>query len=117
MEDIGLEDDLEFRRNHFQLIAPDLDIVYSQPLAGLEEDLRGLRFPGESEGSRRVFTEIRKILNAVKGRAYGSPLARGINTWASTAEVDPRAKPGAPDDPVDSVVRDDLVVAYVTDAV
>jgi len=31
----------------------------------------------------------------VKGRAFGSPLARGLYR-ASTAEVDPRAKPGAP---------------------
>ncbi|MDP2915114.1 MAG: hypothetical protein Q8O91_06645 [Candidatus Aminicenantes bacterium] len=32
----------------------------------------------------------------VKGRAFGSPLARGLYPRASTAEVDPRAKPGAP---------------------
>jgi predicted nucleic acid-binding protein len=32
----------------------------------------------------------------VKGRAFGSPLARGVYPRASTAEVDPRAKPGAP---------------------
>jgi len=95
MEDISLEDEIEFRRNHFQLIAPDLDIVYSQPLAGLEEDLR-LLFPEESDGLRRVFAEMRKILNAVKGRAFGSPLARGLYPRASTAEVDPRVKPGAP---------------------
>jgi len=32
---------------------------------------------------------------AIKGRAFGSPLARGLYSRASTAEVDPRAKPGA----------------------
>ena len=32
----------------------------------------------------------------IKGRAFGSPLARGLYSRASTAEVDPRAKPGAP---------------------
>ena len=31
----------------------------------------------------------------VKGRAFGSPLARGLYPRASTAEVDPRVKPGA----------------------
>jgi hypothetical protein len=31
----------------------------------------------------------------VKGRAFGSPLARGFYPRESTAEVDPRAKPGA----------------------
>jgi hypothetical protein len=32
----------------------------------------------------------------VKGRAFGSPLARGLYPRASTAEHDPRARPGAP---------------------
>ena len=36
------------------------------------------------------------IMRAVKGRAYGSPLARGLYPRASTAEMDPQAKPGAP---------------------
>jgi prevent-host-death family protein len=33
---------------------------------------------------------------AVKGQAFGSPLARGFYPRASTAEVDPLAKPGGP---------------------
>jgi hypothetical protein len=32
----------------------------------------------------------------IKGRAFGSPLARGLYARASTAEVDPQTKPGAP---------------------
>ena len=32
----------------------------------------------------------------IKGRAFGSPLARSLYPRASTAEVDPRVKPGAP---------------------
>jgi hypothetical protein len=32
----------------------------------------------------------------VKGRAFGSPLARSFNPRASTAEADPQTKPGAP---------------------
>jgi hypothetical protein len=39
-------------------------------------------------------TNIKKVY--VKGRAFGSPLARGLYQRASTAEVDPRAKPGDP---------------------
>jgi integrase len=38
----------------------------------------------------------RLVESGVKGRAFGSPLARGLYPRASTAEVDPRAKPGAP---------------------
>jgi hypothetical protein len=33
---------------------------------------------------------------AIEGRAYGSPLARGFYSRASTAEADPQTKPGAP---------------------
>jgi 23S rRNA (uracil1939-C5)-methyltransferase len=40
-------------------------------------------------GSRNAFVEV-------KGRAFDSPLARGLYRRASTAEVDPQAKPGAP---------------------
>jgi glucokinase len=38
---------------------------------------------------------VRKYQALVKGRAFGSPLARGLFPRASTAEVDPRVKPGA----------------------
>jgi len=51
----------------------------------------------------------------IEGRAFGSPLARGLYPRASTAEADPRPKPGAPDDLVDSVVKDDLVDSVVRD--
>lgn len=40
----------------------------------------------------------------------------GVKGRAFAAEVDPRTKPGAPDDPVDSA-EDSLVVADVADAV
>jgi len=33
--------------------------------------------------------------DCVKGRAFGSPHARGLYPQACSAEVDPRAKPGA----------------------
>ena len=39
---------------------------------------------------------LRRKARRVKGRAFGSPLARDLNPRASTAEVDPRVKPGAP---------------------
>ena len=37
-----------------------------------------------------------KTTLGLEGRAFGSPLARDLYPRASTAEVDPRAKPGAP---------------------
>jgi hypothetical protein len=48
-------------------------------------------------------------LGSIKGRALGSPLARGFYSRASTAEVDPRAKPGAPA-AVDRIIRIILAV-------
>jgi len=47
-------------------------------------------------GIGRTIYTIPPGLYGVKGRAFGSPLARGLYPRASTAEVDPRAKPGAP---------------------
>jgi hypothetical protein len=58
--------------------------------------------------SRRVFHEGDAVVDLdgfrafglgsapVKGRASGSPLARDLNSRASTAEADPQARPGAP---------------------
>ena len=40
-------------------------------------------------------SRLRRDRGDVKGRAFGSPLARGLYARASTAEVDPRAMPGA----------------------
>jgi len=41
-------------------------------------------------------TALSQKVETVKGRAFSSPLARGFMPRASTAEVDPQAKPGAP---------------------
>jgi hypothetical protein len=41
------------------------------------------------------FISLYLLAGSVKGRAFGSPLARGLYRRASTAEMDPRVKPGA----------------------
>jgi len=41
------------------------------------------------------FTFFRRFLHTVKGRSFGSPLARASYPRASTAEVDPRALPSS----------------------
>ncbi|MDP2914963.1 MAG: sugar ABC transporter ATP-binding protein [Candidatus Aminicenantes bacterium] len=43
-----------------------------------------------------VGQKIADLFPRVKGRAFGSPLIRDINTRLSTAEADPRGEPGAP---------------------
>ena len=49
---------------------------------------------GSASGQKDI--NGRGLLWAVKGRAFGSPLARGLYPRASTAEVAPRAMPWAP---------------------
>ncbi|MDP2914413.1 MAG: aminopeptidase P N-terminal domain-containing protein, partial [Candidatus Aminicenantes bacterium] len=64
---------------------------------------RSGKWAGPSETTLNVLpsADLRKFFMSraaeirVKGRAFGSPLARGLYPRASTAEVDPRAKPGA----------------------
>jgi uncharacterized protein len=45
---------------------------------------------------KRIGAPYLSFLPMVKGRAFGSPLARSLYPRARTAEVDPQAKPGAP---------------------
>jgi signal transduction histidine kinase len=49
-----------------------------------------------SPGRPAIWVDLARGGKRVKGRAFGSPLARLLSKRASTAEVDPRAKPGAP---------------------
>jgi hypothetical protein len=48
------------------------------------------------ESKTWVYVALCADTSHVKGRAFGSPLARGNRPRASTAEVDPQTKPGAP---------------------
>ena len=82
LEDAGVGGGIQFRRNHFQLVAPGLDIVYSQPLAALEKELGGL-FPGQVEGLRQVFAELDEILGAAGPGADPSAAAEPLQAWAA----------------------------------
>ena len=59
---------------------------------------RGIEFTAKDRGYfyHHVQPAFFAGYEKVKGRAFGSPLARSLYPRASTAEVDPRAKPGAP---------------------
>ncbi len=61
LADVGIEAELSFRRNHFQLISPDLDIVYSSPLDVLSRDLQEA-FPTERAGLAFFFGEFMGII-------------------------------------------------------
>jgi GT2 family glycosyltransferase len=55
----------------------------------------GLRGAFQTEAGRALKARYRSLLR-VKGRVFGSALAAGLEPRASPAEVDSRAKPGAP---------------------
>jgi all-trans-retinol 13,14-reductase len=89
----GVEAEITFRRNHFQLLSPRLDIVYSVPLESLLRELERL-FPEEKVGLQAVFRELVGIIEQTKnihswhpdylpkadGRApeYGPPELRSV---------------------------------------
>jgi all-trans-retinol 13,14-reductase len=60
LEEAGVQTEVEFKRNYFELLTPDFDIIYSQPFQALKENLKEV-FPEESEGIDIFIGEIEKI--------------------------------------------------------
>jgi len=65
LAEAGLSDDVRFRRDHFQLLAPGWDIVFSRPLRDIESELK-LRFPAEARGLEGFFRELAGIIGLIK---------------------------------------------------
>jgi phytoene dehydrogenase-like protein len=61
----GVEAEVNFRRNHFQLLSPGLDIVYSQPLESLRQEL-SRTFPAEARGLEAFFGDLTGIIRRIK---------------------------------------------------
>jgi prolycopene isomerase len=59
--DVGVDKEIRFQRNHFELITPDFEIICSQPLDELQESLKAL-FPAEAEGFREFFPLLKQII-------------------------------------------------------
>lgn len=70
LAEAGVDKEIEFRRNHFELLAPGLDIIYSRPLETLNNDL-ARDFPQENTGIEAFFQEIEGIIH----------LAENIEEW------------------------------------
>jgi phytoene dehydrogenase-like protein len=66
----GVEDHIEFRRNHFQLITPYLDIIYSHSLETIKGELKNI-FIGESRGLDAFFADFQSAIQ----------LTRDIHLW------------------------------------
>ncbi len=63
-DDLGIKERIDFKRNHFQLNAPHLEIVYSHPLAELKESLVGIF--SDEKGIELFFAELEEIIDSVE---------------------------------------------------
>jgi phytoene dehydrogenase-like protein len=76
LDDLGVGAGITYRRNHFQLRSPSLDIVYSVPLVELRQKLKE-RFPAE-KGIDSFFEELGRAVRMVRKRDFlaGTEAAR-----------------------------------------
>ena len=65
LDDIGIQEKIEFFRNHFQLITPYFDIIYSQPFQELSETLKKI-FEEDKDGIDTFFTELNRIMKILE---------------------------------------------------
>ncbi len=77
LSEIGADAEIAFKRNHFQLITPFFDIIYSHPLVRVRDDLKRI-FEGESPGLDAFFSELKSII----------ALTRDIQLWHPDYRLD-----------------------------
>ncbi len=65
LKEIGLIEEIEFSRNHFQLITPFFDIVYSQPFDNLKEYLKRI-FEEEKKGIDAFIKKLEEVIEAFR---------------------------------------------------
>ncbi|MGA1839661.1 MAG: phytoene desaturase family protein [bacterium] len=75
-KDIGIDRKIEYKRNHFQLVSPFLNIIYSSPLDILKEKLKEI-FPKE-KNINVFFTKMEDIIAST----------RDINVWHPDYRLD-----------------------------
>jgi prolycopene isomerase len=64
LKDIGITQNISYKRSHFQLISPNIDIIYSKPLEDLENSLIKI-FPNEKGGVSKFFNKLNEIIDIV----------------------------------------------------
>jgi phytoene dehydrogenase-like protein len=63
LEEAGIGETVQFRRQGFELRTPDLDVMMSQAFADLESELARI-FPGEQAGLSRFFRQLESAISA-----------------------------------------------------
>jgi len=85
----GVEAEIRFRRNHFQLISPSLDIIYSARLNSVKRELADA-FPLDKPGLEAFFSDLTEIIRQTEDVYLWPP-----DYWPNTARLKPgREKPG-----------------------
>ncbi|MFX1238217.1 MAG: phytoene desaturase family protein, partial [Promethearchaeota archaeon] len=64
LDDIGINQNISFQRSNFQLITPEIDIIYSQEWINFKEALKDL-YPEDRIGIEKFFLEFGKLLKAI----------------------------------------------------
>jgi phytoene dehydrogenase-like protein len=62
LSEVGAKSPLDFKRNHFQLITPSLDIIYSLPFKDIKGELKKY-FPAEHAGLDAFFSELENLIS------------------------------------------------------
>jgi phytoene dehydrogenase-like protein len=62
--DIGINTKIQFQRNHFQIISPHLDLIYSQDLNNLKEELKK-SYINDAQGIELFFNDLNLVINAI----------------------------------------------------
>ncbi|MFX1276552.1 MAG: phytoene desaturase family protein [Promethearchaeota archaeon] len=65
LKEVGVQEEITFKRSHFQLISPELDIIYSQEWSEFENQLKN-KFPEESKGIETFFKEFNTVILAIQ---------------------------------------------------
>ncbi|MFX0070210.1 MAG: phytoene desaturase family protein, partial [Candidatus Hermodarchaeota archaeon] len=65
LKDMDVKEKIEFERNHFQLISPAIDIIYSQQWNNFKEILKN-RFKKDKKGIDLFFNELDIVGDAIK---------------------------------------------------
>lgn len=62
---MGIKEEIKFKRNHFQLISPEIDIIYSEKLNKLKEKLKNI-YKNEEQGIESFFNELYRIIECIR---------------------------------------------------
>ncbi|TFG05641.1 MAG: NAD(P)/FAD-dependent oxidoreductase [Promethearchaeota archaeon] len=65
LKNLAIEDQFTYTRNQYQLIAPDLNIIFSKPFEELRAELIS-RYESEEEGINHFFRAMENLANAIK---------------------------------------------------